>query len=67
MFPDFFLRIELDWRALVKSCIPNIEKLRGLFLYLVCFAEIKYFFLDLLRQKSDFFLISRLSDFLTFF
>ena len=32
IFPDFFLRIGLDWRALVKSHIPNIEKQRVFFL-----------------------------------
>ena len=36
IFPDFsrfaFLRIWLDWRALVELRIPNIEKQRGFFL-----------------------------------
>ena len=32
IFLDFFLRIELDCRALVESRSPNIEKQRGFFL-----------------------------------
>ena len=39
VFLRFFLRIWLDWRALVESHIPNIEKQRGFF-----FAEKKSFF-----------------------
>ena len=31
IFSDFFLRIWLDWRALVKSRSPNIEKARVFF------------------------------------
>ena len=37
ILPDFsrffFLRIGLNWRALVESCIPNIEKRRGLYIF----------------------------------
>ena len=34
IFPDFFLRIGLDWRSLVELRSPNIEKRRGFFLFL---------------------------------
>ena len=37
IFPDFFLRIGLDWRALFKVCIPNIEKQRGFFVWFLCY------------------------------
>ena len=50
IFPDFFLRIGLDWRALVKSHIPNIEKQRGYFL-----AEKKYVLkISELKKESNF-------------
>ena len=39
IFQIFFLRIALDWRALVKLLIPNIEKQRGFFLLKIFFKE----------------------------
>ena len=49
-----FLGIGLDWRALVESRFPNIEKQRGFFL-----AEEKYFskIEDFLRKKKKHFLV----------
>ena len=36
IFTDLFLRIRLDWRALVDSRIPNIEKQTVYYYYFFC-------------------------------
>ena len=52
-FHIFILRIGLDWRALVQSHIPNIEKQRVFFLAerFFCFKNFQFFF----EKKNRFF------------
>ena len=53
IFWDFFLRIGLDWRTLVKLRIPNIEKHKDFFVRPKYFSKCRVF------DKSIFFLIFR--------
>ena len=55
-FEIFFLRIGLDWRALVASRIPNIEKQREFFSQKFWFSiKKKEFFIDIFWRYLDFF------------
>ena len=60
IFPDFFLRIGLNYRALVKSLIPIIEKPRVIFFFET--KKIPNFF-GFLNKKLDFSRFLGLSDF----
>ena len=53
IFWDFFLRIGLDWRALVKRRSPNIEKQRGFFCWTIFFLIKEYW-----EKKSNFWMFS---------
>ena len=62
-FSDFFLRIGLHWKALVESCISNIEKRRGFLIFF--FWSKKIFFKNFGFLKIYFFYFLRFSDFWT--
>ena len=68
IFPDFFLRIGLNWRLLVEFHISNIEEQRGYFFIHFYLQNIYFWFRIFEEKKGIFFLdLVRYLNCLTFF